>query len=71
MPAPVKGWAVHDANGINVRSVSPTRIAAIINYLCTDRGLPMLNTATTKDIEKAWALYRRDAEVIEVDISPR
>ncbi len=34
-----KAWAIHDDSGINARSVSDTRQSAIVNYLCTERGL--------------------------------
>lgn len=64
------GWAVHDTEaGILVKTVSDTRRAAIVNWLCTKGGL--LPTMSTPDdlIENEWRARRGSAEVMQVTIS--
>lgn len=34
-----KGWAIVENGKINVRSICPTRVGAMVNFLCTERGL--------------------------------
>jgi hypothetical protein len=46
-------WAVVDHNGINVRTVSDTRRAAIVNWLCDNTAF-RLTQATNENIEKMW-----------------
>lgn len=59
------GLAVLEENGtINVRTVSPTRRAAIVNWLCTERGMLATHIATDSSIEAAWVHHRGDAEAV-------
>lgn len=68
-PMEADGWAVIEDVGIDVRSVSPTRRAAIVNWLVT-RGDRMVWPKTTdKEIEQMWAEARGAAEVIPVKVS--
>jgi len=63
-----EAWAVVINNQINVRSVSPTRIAAMVNYLCTDKGFIALNTTTDSQVEKLWQYHKGNAELKRVEI---
>lgn len=65
------GWAVidHQRRGIDVRTVSDTRRAAIVNWLVAEAGCMMISNAYSDDqIEKLWAYYRGRACVEEVSI---
>ena len=71
MTAKADGWAVINRhNAIEVRTVSPTRRAAILNWLLTDRGLMATHVATDKLIERQWELDSADfcARVARVTI---
>lgn len=70
----VEGWAVIGrTGGISVRTVSPTRRAAIVNWLLTDKGLLATDVATDEQIERQWALDSKDmgARVTRVLIAER
>lgn len=62
-------WAVVDNGGINVRSVSPTRRAALVNWLVTERQLQATIFATDDDIERMWQANKGDALVSEVAVT--
>lgn len=70
-----EGWAIlnsHDETEIpkiNVRSVSPTKRGAIVNFLVTDRGYYVTNDMTDAQIERAWVELRREAIVTRVIIT--
>ena len=64
-----KGWAVIEYGEINVRSISPTRRAAIVNWLCTEASAVLSNAATDIEIEELWATKRGTAVVGKVMIS--
>jgi hypothetical protein len=66
-----KGWAVIADGEINVKTVSPTRRAAIVNWLTVDLGFLIHNHHTDEQIESAWEYGRpekRGARVAEVVI---
>ena len=65
----VKGWAVNDPRGINVRTVSDTRRVAIVNWLVVEKGIGVTNSATDEIIERAWKELRGPSEVLEVSIT--
>lgn len=48
-----EGWAVIDGSGINVRTVSDSRRAAIVNWLVTN-GYMILAHHTDEEIERLW-----------------
>jgi hypothetical protein len=64
------GWAVIDDNGIDVKTVSPTRRAAIVNWLVT-HGAMILTTHSDQDIEDIWigATHRHKIGVERVQIT--
>ena len=67
--ATAKGWAVVDANGINVRTISNTRRAAIVNWLLVDKQIMATRIASDQDIEAAWEQHHGEAYAIEVIIT--
>jgi hypothetical protein len=67
------GWAVIDRNGnVDMRTVSDTRRAATVNWLCARCG--MLATVFTSDdeIEREWQVRSREcgAGVRQVSVIP-
>lgn len=65
------GWAVTGDDGlVNVRSVSPTRRGALVNWLCTEKGLMATQKASDEDIERMWEANRGHSIVIPVSITP-
>jgi hypothetical protein len=65
------GWGVRDRDGnIDVRSVSNTRRAATVNWLCTNHSLLATAWAHDDEIEAEWQ-YRSaqvGASVVEVSV---
>lgn len=66
-----RGWAIVKEidDSINVRSVSPTRRAAVVNWLCTERGLMALNTTSDDQIERIWRANKRGYDVREIALA--
>lgn len=65
------GWAIRLSDGkIDVRTVSPTRRAAIVNWLCVHGMTPTIH-ATDADIEATWLAYGQYVQDIEVDIQQK
>lgn len=62
------GWAVVDGGEIKVRTVTDTRRAAVLNWLCTEKRLVALMTATDELIEQTWQRQRGDAFAAQVAI---
>jgi len=58
-------WAVVDHDGINIRSISVTRRAAIINWLVTDARQFISSSHDDDHINALW-----DAEKGEATVSP-
>lgn len=63
-----QGWAVADPDGINIKTVSDTRRAAIVNWLVVEKGCGVLNCASDEDIERAWRHLCGPSEVMEVTV---
>ncbi len=66
------GWAILSEKGIDVRTVSPTRRGAIVNWLVTTCGVPVQNHWTDEAIELMWqgaSEYESLAKVQEVAIT--
>lgn len=64
------GWAIMDSRGrILIRTVSDTRRAAIINWLCTEAGLMATRFAFDEQIEQAWTAKRGNAEAVAVTVA--
>ena len=63
------GFAVIEETGLDVRSVSPTRRAAIVNWLVT-RTHRFISTSTSDEqIDAMWDVERGDAKVVAVSVS--
>lgn len=69
MTTPAHGWACVTGDVIHVRTVSPTRRAAIVNFLVTERSMAIYAFHTDGDIELWWRKYHGRSEVVEVAIS--
>jgi hypothetical protein len=65
----IDGWGVVGPAGLNVRTISDTRRAAIVNWLVTDAHILLLQSHTDDDIERLWNEYREDATVERVKIA--
>lgn len=63
------GYAVVENGEINVRSVSPTRRAAMVNFLLTDRATMILNSMADPEIETIWDAKHRGAVIVPVKIT--
>lgn len=62
------GWAIVDSTGINVRTVSDTRRAAVVNWLVVEKGVGVYNSTSDEQIELVWTQLRGASEVMEVTI---
>lgn len=63
------GWAVQDGRGcVLMRTVSDTRRAAIINWLCTEAGLLATQFARDEQVEQAWKAKRGAARAVQVSV---
>lgn len=65
------GWAIIEDIGIDVRSVSPTRRAAIVNWLVTRKGIMIYHTTTDEQIEAMWKATHDDAEAMPVKVTAK
>jgi hypothetical protein len=63
----VEGYAVVLFREIDVRTVSPTRRAAIVNWLVT-HGVWVADSFTDDYIEILWRNHKQEAELIAVKI---
>ena len=63
------GWAVTENGTLKIRTVSDTRRAAIVNFLCTERHVLVLDDATDRQIEDKWQELRGKAEVLAVTVA--
>ncbi len=65
----VDGYAVILDNKIDVKTVSPTRRAAKVNWLVVNMLCPIYTTTTDDQIEQMWSDLASGAFVAEVTIS--
>lgn len=65
----VTGWAVRDARGVRIKTVSDTRRASIVNWLVTERRVPICLDMTDDAIERQWELWRGESELVEVKVA--
>ncbi len=65
------GYAIIEGGEIDVRTVSPTRRAAIVNWLVIHRSKMIYAAATDEEIEKLWELYGGAVTLREVEIIRR
>lgn len=61
-------WAVADPDGINVKTVSETRRAAIVNWLVVEKSIGVLNSDNDAQIELAWRNLCGPSEVMKVTV---
>ena len=70
MTTQANGWAVKCNGEIDARTVSPTRRAAIVNWLVVAKGMAVLAGTPDKDIDDGWDLKRTSGdELIQVMIT--
>lgn len=62
----VEGYAVVLDERIDIRTVSETRRAAIVNWLVVNMICPIFNHTTDEQIELIWEQNKGFAEVKEV-----
>jgi hypothetical protein len=66
-----KGWAAVDPNGeVVIATVSPTRRAAIVNFLVARKNLMVYSADTDEDIEVKWRDKQGKFDVVEVLVTP-
>jgi hypothetical protein len=61
-----EGWAIIESTGIDVRSISPTRRAAIVNWLVVRRNIYITTSWDDARIEHIWQSLKGEAEAVEV-----
>ena len=64
----VKGYAVIANEKIDMRTVSDTRRAAIVNWLVVEGGRMVFSTTTDEEIEQMWVELRGTSRVVAVEI---
>lgn len=64
-----RGWAVVAGDGIDVKTISPTRRAAIINWLVVRHLEHIAAGDTEKYIENLWRQHNHGVDVSEVAIA--
>ena len=62
------GFAVIEETGLDVRSVSPTRRAAIVNWLVTRAHRFISSSTSDQQIDAMWDSERGDAKVVAVSV---
>ena len=60
------GYAILEHGEIKIRTVSDTRRAAIVNWLCAERHLLTLAVASDQSLEEMWQHNRGTAEAVRV-----
>lgn len=62
------GWAIKENGGLSVRSVSPHRRGAIVNFLISNRECVICKWHTDWEIEQFWIHLKGGAEAVKVRI---
>ncbi len=62
-------WAVKEGDKINIRTVSDTRRAAIVNWLVVVPRVMIYNHMTDAEIESLWKHRPGVAEIIKVNVT--
>jgi hypothetical protein len=70
MPKTEVAWAIVHDDQIDIRTVSLTRRAAIVNWLVTKRSVPIYNAMTDDHIERIWFQLRGTAAAEYVTVAP-
>lgn len=58
-----EGWGVVDHDGLNVKTVSETRRAAIVNWLVVSARRKVLDRHSDQEIDAIWDACRGEAIV--------
>ncbi len=66
----VRAYAVIEDGKINVPTISNARRAAIVNWLVVEANLMIYSKDTDEYIKQLWEENKRDATIIEVEVSP-
>lgn len=66
-----EGHAVVWNGEIDVRTVSESRRAAIVNWLVVNRGVEIMNGTTDEQISLLWTLHGGGAAVVGVEITKK
>lgn len=61
----VYGYAAQKDGIIDMKTVSDTQIAAMVNWLCVDGVLVLRGTADER-VREIWAEHRRGFEIVPV-----
>lgn len=64
----IEGWAVTDETGIDIKTVSATRRAAIVNWIVVKQRLPITTMHSDAQIEALWQELCGDAIAIPVRV---
>jgi len=62
------GFAVVDEEGLNVKTVSLTRRAAMVNWLVVKHKLAIYYNSTDEWIGELWRTHKGDARCVAVSI---
>jgi len=67
-----KGYAIKQGDEINMKTVGPTKISAIVNGICVLGGVMAMRDWSDKDILHVWAQLvpqlSPEPEVIKVEV---
>lgn len=64
----IDAWAITDENGVNIKTVSDTRRAAIVNWLVVHERVLMTTMHDDQQIEAMWLELCGDAMAIPVRV---
>lgn len=62
------GFAVVEDGEIDVRTVSSSKVAAMVNFLVVARDVVPTARMDDEDVEELWEHRRDDAQLVEVEI---
>jgi hypothetical protein len=65
-PATAQGWAIALDGQINIRTVSDTPRAAVVNWLVTEANQPIWASMTDDDIQHIWDKLRGSCVIVKV-----
>ena len=63
-----EGFGVVDVDGLDMRTVSPTRRAAIVNWLVVSANRVVSIYTSDQQIDALWDAHRGDAMVVPVRV---
>lgn len=63
------GFGIIEGKEIDVRTVSPTDIGAMVNFLLISRGIEINNTTPDHEVENLWEIHKGTSRLRPVHIS--